>query len=157
MANPKTSGAIVRRDGQGEPTGATTWTGEVQAIAFTDTVGTTALTINGYDFIITATKACHINFGPQWVKPASATAEGCCYYIPADTPIQIYVPTPFAQDKLLATQGERDVQGTLYISIVRNTSTSGTLFIAEARPVAGTSRSTAVTFSSTSTTSITTT
>lgn len=151
MADIKKSGALLRRDGQNEPTGALTWTGEVQAIAFTDTVAATKITVHGYDFLLTATTACHIVFGPAQVAAATPTGAGECFYLPANVPTLVYVPPFFSMNPGASTVEGKLVQGDLYISIVRN-ATNGTLYIAEAMPVAGTSRSTALTSTTTTTT-----
>ncbi|MCP4493366.1 MAG: hypothetical protein GY820_39580 [Gammaproteobacteria bacterium] len=150
MGDKLTSGAMERRDGQNEPTGALTWTGEVQAIAFTDTAGTTKVTVNGSDFLVTATTACHIVFGPLGIPDATATGADECFYLPANVPTKIFVPPFFRRDPGAATAEGKLVQGSLYINVVRN-SADGTLYLSEYLPLAGSSRTVPLTSTTTTT------
>lgn len=107
------------------------WTGEVQAIAFTDTPGTTAITIPGRWFRFYATTACHLNIGGSVrIHNASASRLDACFPLPAGAWSQpVYIPSTF--------DSGGDGAGTLYLSVVRN-SANGTLYISQAYPTTDT-------------------
>lgn len=150
----------LRGDTAGEPTGAINWTGEVQAIAFTDTAAATAVSVPGNDFLLVATQACHIVFGTTRMKAAHATNKGVCFFLPANTYLPVFVSDIF---KFNTGDDPTTVEpGTLYVGIVRATA-NGTLYITEmignegCRGEGATSTTSSTTTTSTSTTSTTTT
>jgi len=141
----------LRQDALGQWTGAYNWTGESQAIAFTDTVATTEITLSNLnDLVFVATQDCHINLGARsTINDASATVKNRCYFIKAGVYVPIYVPEDFMR---LSAGGTRQ----LHISIVRN-SANGTLYISNAIGTSTPDYNRATTTSSTTTTTTTTT
>ena len=145
MGHPNERGAL-RRDSLGEWTGAFTWGRPTQKIAFTDTAANTAITLDGYDFLIISEQDCHITFGTTRMPLATVSD----FYLPANTYLPVYVALSFFQD---ATSGDEE---THYISIVRD-SANGDLYLTNYLPVPGTSEIGPATSTSTTTTTTSTT
>jgi len=105
------------------------WTGETQAIAYTDaSTAATAITVPGRWFRFFAKTGAHIVMGGKSdLAPASATVSDQCYPLPvAAWTDPVYIPNVFDS---AGTGG-----GTLYIRIIRSATTNGTLYIAAALP-----------------------
>ena len=152
----------LRTDGRGIWTGAVNWTGESQAIAFTDTAGSTEITLtNKHDLVFFATEDCTITIGATTgIDNAHATQKNRCFPIGKGMYFPIYVPPNY----MMRTAGVHEDDWTLFVNVVA-ISTSGTLY---AFPMFGqgeadyggnttTSSSTTTTTTTTSTTTTTTT
>ena len=136
------------------PPGTREWTGEVQALAFTDTVtAATKITVPGKWLYFWATEACHITLGDAYISAAHATNKNRCFPIPSGKDGAgwcgpFYVPAEF--------DSKHDGSGDLYVRAVRN-STNGTLYISAAFRSAGLTPGAAGSTTSTTTTTTTTT
>ena len=142
---------MIPRDAGGEAPDGTIWTGEIQAISYTNvSTSATQVTVPGPWYKIYSTTGAHVVFGGKTdLRPATATGADTCFPIPVNGWTDpIYIPDSF--------RNPATGTGSLYVRAIRSASSNGVLYIAQAFPSPSSRTSSSVVWPTSSSTTTTT-